>query len=172
MVVEPAKSDRLLEATATQFLKRGALKQLVMWVAPSLVAVALFTGLILVSPRITDRLAQPGSPEAEGLQLKTLIRQVKKELQEADQEALDNNEAALFELKEFDLDVNILASGKTIHDAKVVTVGSNVEVGRERVQHIHLVWTAAREENAVVNEGSIPAKPTVTINADEGKESK
>ena len=162
-MVDPA--DPAEQAAAR---RNEALRRALVWIGPSLLAVALFFALVLLSPRLTDRLAQPGSPEAEGLQLKTLIRQVKKELEEADQEALDNNEAALFDLKEFVLDVNIVASGKTIHDAKVVTVGSNVEVGRERVQHIHLVWTAAREGKVEPTLQPIPDKPTVTINADEG----
>ena len=161
-MVDPADPAEQAAARRNEAVRRAAI-----WIGPSLLAVALFAALVLLAPRVTQNLIEPTPDQVEGLQLKTLIRQVKKELQDADQEAMDKGEQALFELKQFDLDVNIVAAGKTAADAKVLAVGSNVEVSRERVQHIHLVWTAAPPIPVVPEPATISKKPTIVINADE-----
>jgi len=157
-VADPADPAERAAARRIEGVRRAAI-----WIGPSLLAIVLFIALTLLAPRVTDHLVEPAGGDVEGLQLKTLIRQVKKELQDADLEAVRSNEPALFELKQFDLDVNIVASGKTAADAKVLAVGSNVEVSRERVQHIHLVWTAARPEAVIVQPHEIKGNATDVI---------
>jgi hypothetical protein len=127
----------------------------------------MFVAFIFIARGSVDSLVAPSQDHVEGLELKTLIRQVKAELQEADLEALNNNEEPLFELQEFDLDLNFVAKGTTGGKVELSAVGSSVEVSRERLQHIHLRWKANPEARAVATQqASISAAPTDIINAD------
>jgi len=162
-VVDPGNTGRSHKATLSQafvrWWKRVSLKQIAFWIGPSLLSVGLFFALVLFGPSVTERLVKTDPHESKSLELNTLIREVKAELQQADREAVENNEAAMFKLKEFDLDLNFVATGKT---AQVLTIGSNVEVGRERVQHIHLVWTPAGSVPVAAEPREITENPTAT----------
>lgn len=85
----------------------------------------------------------------EGIQLKELIRKVKADLTAADQEAAAKGELALFRLKDFELDINVVASGSAETKGQIMTVGSNVTVGSEKIQKIHLRWVADPERKLI-----------------------
>jgi hypothetical protein len=148
---------------------RDRLLRIPKWLISPLLSTAIFMALLLVLHHKPE-LIFPSSDEkvfAEGLQLKTLIRQVKNELQEAGKEAVNKNEAALFELKDFDLDVNIVAKGTSNVNAQIVTVGTNVEIARERLQHVHLHWVVDAKSRPVdARRGAITESPDVVIDAD------
>lgn len=91
--------------------------------------------------------ATPGmaSQQSKGLGIEDLIRRVKSELADAEAKRIRNNEAALFELKEFELEIGFVVQERTTAggkiDYQVVSVDTGTEVGNERVQRIRLRWT-------------------------------
>lgn len=114
-------------------------------VALILLALPYLVRYIQPSP---DRAAQIGkvSPDAP-LDLDILIRKVKQELAAAEQERVTNREAALFELKQFDLEVSFVMRARSLGSGKVeyvpVVVSTELELGSERVQRITLHMIAA-----------------------------
>lgn len=81
----------------------------------------------------------------EGPRIRDLVRQVKQELSEADSIAQARHELALFELKEFDLDISFVVQSKQTAGGKagyeLLAVESNSEIATARTQRIHLHWT-------------------------------
>lgn len=146
--------------------KRGAIERVALWLWPPLFTIVAFAAFLKYAPAQLDSVVAP-SENPDGLQLKTLIRQVKTELQQADLEAIERNEPALFQLKDFELDVNVVARGTGTGSAEIVVFGSNVEVSRERIQRIHLRWIADPEARDVAaKQAKILDKPTDIIVAD------
>jgi hypothetical protein len=80
--------------------------------------------------------------QSEGLGVKELIERVKSELIASEMERRAANAAALFEIKDFDIEVKFMVSTvKTVSgklDYKVVVVGGDSQLSSERVQTIKL----------------------------------
>ena len=100
--------------------------------------------LIAALPFLVRNMVPRGSPVVDlkgegGEPLKDLIRRVKRELGDAELERVNNHEAALFELKQFDLEVSFIsrarAAGKGTVDYELIAVNNEVEVGSEHVQN-------------------------------------
>jgi hypothetical protein len=109
-----------------------------------LMALPYLVRYVLPSP---DRAAQLGKLSADApLDLDILIRKVKQELAAAEQESVTNREAALFELKQFDLELSFVMRARSLGSGKVeyvpVVVTNELELGSERVQRITLHMNA------------------------------
>ena len=170
-MTDPASSDPSRTGTlqsVRRFLRSRMARRALLWLWPPLASVATLLLLVpLMDRQLDNRLHAAQKSDADGLELKSLVRQVKQQLQEADCEATANNEAALFELKDFELDLNFVAKGISGQKAEILAVGSNTEISRERLQHIHLRWTAnSGAQTANVKPGKILAAPTDVIDAD------
>src|SRR5262245_31478110 len=83
------------------------------------------------------RRIQPPLSE-QPLDVRCLIESVKAELVAAEKAQRQRNEAALFELKTFDMEINYLVRNSGGLKAEVVGVGTNLDSGSERVQKLHL----------------------------------
>lgn len=85
-----------------------------------------------------------------GLQIGTLIRKVKTELVKADSQRINNNENALFALKDFSMVISFTVKSVTRDDAKldykVVTVEGGAETTNEKVQKLILHWNVISRE--------------------------
>ena len=145
----------------------GKVRQVILLVWTPLVTIAAFLLLLSYMSHRVGTLPPGNDPAAQGLQLKTLIRQVKTELQQADMEAIKNGEPALFQLKDFELDVNVVAKGSITGNAQIVTVGSSAEVSSERVQRIHLRWVVDPEaQKLAIETAKIDTKATRILDGD------
>jgi hypothetical protein len=84
--------------------------------------------------------------DTSGLEIASLIRNVKSELVKADQYRIDNNEMALFKLKDFSMEISFTVrkvnKGGAKIDYKFVTVEGATETGNEKVQKLFLRWDA------------------------------
>ena len=143
------------------------LRQVILLIWTPLVTIAAFLLLLSYMSHRVDTLPPANDVAKEGLQLKTLIRQVKTELQQADMEAIEKGEPALFQLKDFELDVNVVAKGSISGNAQIVTVGSSAEVSSERVQRIHLRWVVDPEaQKLAIENAKIDAPATRILDGD------
>ncbi len=88
----------------------------------------------------------PDAGKAEGLGVKELIEEVKSELVKSEQSRMAANQASLFELKDFDLEIKFVVNERRTESGKieyqVVTVGGETTFSSERVQTIKLHMTA------------------------------
>jgi Trypsin-co-occurring domain 2 len=92
------------------------------------------------------KLATDESGADQGLGVKELIENVKAELIEAEQNRIKSNKAALFETKDFDLEINFVVNtrrkGTGKLEIQVVTIGGETEISSEKIQKIKLHMTA------------------------------
>ena len=86
-----------------------------------------------------------------------LIEQVKSDLESIDEKRIDKNEAPLFSVETFDLEINFVVresqSGEVRGEYEVVTVGGRSEFSAEKIQKIVLHLKAAEQGR----EGSVKA---------------
>lgn len=84
----------------------------------------------------------------EGLGIKDLVRRVKQELYEAEEEMRKNQEIPLFELKDFDLEISFMVQAQSTQKGKIeyhfVAVDNEIQTGSERIQKIKLHMIAAQ----------------------------
>lgn len=85
----------------------------------------------------------PNNPErVDGLGVRDLIEQVKSELKDAEKARIDKNEAALFKVKDFDLEINFVVGTHSTMSGGVnpplIAVSANTEISSERIQKIKL----------------------------------
>lgn len=105
----------------------------------------------------------------EGLGIKDLVRRVKLELYEAEEEMRRNQEIPLFELKDLDLEISFMIQARSTRKGKVeyhfVAVDNEIQTGSERIQRIKLHMTAAqpRDLKKKADESPIPTKQEITI---------
>jgi len=106
--------------------------------------VVLLVGLLAIVPVVGGFISAPsnnGSSEEE-LGIQQLITSVKDELTKADRERQNKGELALFEVKDFDLEINFTVKKSKSLDGKleykVVTADSKVDVAQEKIQKITL----------------------------------
>lgn len=135
----------------------------------------LLIAFLLLAPNIATLLRPtiPRLPSArendEGLGIRELIRTVKLELQETEQQGRANKEAALFELKDFDLEISFIVHSHSKGTAGVeyhfVAVGAETQVGLEKVQKIKLHMTAIPPKREVVAQTSsrVSSQPSTPI---------
>jgi len=88
------------------------------------------------------------SNDTTGLEISTMIRSVKHELYKADSIRIANKEEALFELKDFQMEISFTV--RKVNKAgvnvgyKFVTVEGGSETGNEKVQKLILHWNAVK----------------------------
>lgn len=79
-----------------------------------------------------------------GIGITDLVRQVKKELLALEDSMVNNNENALFRLKDFEMEINFVVrentSTKLQGNYEVVAVEGSKDYGNEKVQKIILHW--------------------------------
>ena len=84
------------------------------------------------------------------LGVKALIQAVKNELYETDKERIEKDEAALFTVENFELEINFIVSNRTKGSAQLgpefIVVNKEMDVASERVQKIKLFLTVNREQ--------------------------
>jgi hypothetical protein len=141
--------------TITQRLSRFLNHRFKLWH----VAVAMIG--LLVGANFLERFVET-RPRVE---VKDLIREVKAELVAADQEMLKKGEAALFQLKDFEMEIQFVVRRSGDLHAEVVGVGGGAGASSESVQKLKLHWDALPPKA-----GSVPAtqdaaekKPDIVI---------
>lgn len=81
-----------------------------------------------------------------GLGISELISSVRQELREIENRRNENNETALFEVKDFDLEISFVVQSRSTLKGNIeyyfVTVDNEIETGQERIQKIKLHLTA------------------------------
>ncbi|MFX0137178.1 MAG: trypco2 family protein [Candidatus Hodarchaeota archaeon] len=96
----------------------------------------------------------------EGLGIKDLVRRVKQELYEAEEEMRKNHEIPLFELKDFDLEISFMVQAQSTQKGKVeyhfVAVDNEIQTGSERIQKIKLHMIAAQPMELKKEVGELP----------------
>jgi len=106
------------------------------------IAMLMLIALTFVTQRFWRQQRTTPTNAREGLGVNELIREVKQELRQASDEMRQNNEAALFQLKTFDLEVSFVAravattSGKVTYE--LVAVDNQLETSSERTQKLML----------------------------------
>jgi hypothetical protein len=92
---------------------------------------------------------QPTLLSEQRLDVRCLVEAVKEELAAAEDAQRGANKAALFQLKDFEMEINYVVRNSGGISAEVVGVGTNLDAGSERVQKLLLRWDAIpnREEN-------------------------
>lgn len=128
------------------------------------IALVVFTSVIVyVVPRFAATV--PAVAPGQSLEVKDLIRKVKEELYAAEVEMHERKELPLFELKEFEMEVNFVVRTAGEVRAEVVGVGSNVELGTEKIQKLKLRWAPVPPQRHNVAPGTVTSKPDVVIDA-------
>lgn len=88
--------------------------------------------------------------EAKGLEISTMIRNVKHELFKADSLRIAKKEGALFRLKDFQMEISFTVRQVTKAGVNVgykfVTVEGGSETGNEKIQKLILRWDAIKNE--------------------------
>lgn len=103
---------------------------------------------LLVHKHWTSRPSDSNQPEELGIS--SFVEKVRTELYQAEEKRLKTNEAALFKLDKFDLEINFVvkssltANGSITHE--LVTVSGQTETSSEKVQKITLHMIAASAE--------------------------
>ena len=126
------------------------------------ICLIIVTLLVIFGPRSCSKRTIKGASESSGLGIDKVIRDVKKELVASDQKRIENQEAALFQVKDFDLEIQFVVreSTTTGGEAKyeVITVNTELKDELEKVQKITLHFTAAqpKEEKEKVTENPNP----------------
>ena len=129
--------------------------------------------LILIAAMIYNHTnqSQPDTDRSEGLGVTQLITMVKEELIATEQTRQTLDQAALFELKDFDLEINFVVRNSRSADGKVgpqfLTVEAGMEVSSERVQKIRLHMSAipSKPMQTIMSPSAIPTPPdAVPIN--------
>ena len=145
----------------------GASRMRVVVVGP-LIAVALAGGFLLGR-------RPPALLSEQPLDVRCLIEAVTVELAAAEAAQRRENRMALFQLEDFEMEINYVARNSGTLKAEVVGVGTNLDGGSERVQKLLLRWAAIpnREESVPplsldVLEGKPIAMAAPAASADSG----
>ncbi|MCB0304640.1 MAG: hypothetical protein KDI38_12770 [Calditrichaeota bacterium] len=97
-----------------------------------------------------------------GLGIKELIRLVKKELQDSELELERKHEAALFNIKTFDLEISFVVrvayTQKGMLEYQFITVDSEFESGSEKIQRIQLHMEVVQPETVRIKPSATPLK--------------
>ena len=117
--------------------------------------------VILVGANYLERLVET-RPRVE---VKDLIREVKAELVAADKAALNGGEAALFQLRDFEMEIQFVVRRSGDFRAEVVGVGGGAGASSESVQKLKLHWDAVPPQSVVTPpaDREIQKTPTRTI---------
>lgn len=127
-----------------------------------------------VNQRVED---QKLENDTTGLEISSLIRNVKYELIKADQERISKNEHALFKLNDFAMEITFTVrkvnkTGAKV-DYKFVSVEGGTESGNEKVQKLILHWDAIEPRKdslpATTRQGRMIIKQTSKPKPDETK---
>ena len=124
--------------------------------------VAIVIILILIGTSIYRHLKERSNevivPQTLGV--KGLVERVKEELISVEKGRLQTAQSALFELKDFDLEIKFVVNEKTTQSGKieyeVVTIGRETSVSTENVQTIKLHMTAIPPEEGEAAPSVIP----------------
>lgn len=111
-----------------------------------ILAVLVLLSLLVINATLHRNAQSPSEAENGGLEIGSLIRKVKRELMQADTQRINNNERALFQLKDFQMEISFMVKTVTTAGAKIdykfVTVDAGTETGNEKVQKLTLHWDA------------------------------
>lgn len=114
-----------------------------------LIALVVLLGAPYVFRYINLEPASPndvGDLTKEPLGIKDLVRSVKRELEEADLERLENDEAPLFKLDRFELEINFVVNNRSKTGASIapqfIVVDKETEVSTQRIQKIRIQMQA------------------------------
>jgi hypothetical protein len=151
IVVKPSRRRWLLSLPWAR-----TLPQLVVFAAAGIVV----TLIVQWSAR-----SAPGLASQDSLQVKDLILRVREELAAAEQDRVDKNLLPTFELKDFDMEINYVVRNSGGTKVEVLGVGTNVDVGTERVQKLRLHWTPAPPVQRSVPPSETKKAPTIEIPA-------
>lgn len=151
--------------TLTQRLSEISNYQIRLW------QVVVAVMVILVGANYLERMVET-RPRVE---VKDLIREVKAELVAADEAAIKGREAALFKLRDFEMEIQFVVRRSGDFRAEVVGVGGGAGASSESVQKLKLHWDAVPPRTDVVPaaKDGIQKSPTCTIGPEaEGESAK
>ena len=95
------------------------------------------------------------------LQVKELIEAVRTELAAAEESRRKRGDLPLFELKDFEMEINYLVRNSGGTKAEVIGVGTNLDALSERVQKLRLRWAAIPQQNGDIPPTLIPTAADV-----------
>jgi len=100
-----------------------------------------------------------------GLEIKDLIRQVKKELYETEVEMRQQREEAMFKVKTFDLELNFMVHANTKTGAELKVVSGETDTSLEKTQKITLHFEAIEHPEKTETAAPSPSvgKPDMVI---------
>ncbi|MCU0709548.1 MAG: hypothetical protein MUF23_14765 [Pirellula sp.] len=131
--------------------------------AVALVAV-LVVAILVMFPNLGRQ--RTSLADDEPLEVKTLIRKVKEELQAAEFERVNQKELPLLQLQDFEMEINFVVRNAGGVRAEVVGIGSNIDLATEKVQKLKLHWTAVPATQKSVAPGDFSKQPDVDIPAE------
>ncbi len=145
----------------------------------SIKAIALpaiaFVAAIVPAPTVNRwRVGAPlGGVSASGeqeLQIEQVVREVKRQLEAAGKDRLVNNEATLFKLKDFEMEISFLVrhSERSGTEGKFepIAVDNDLQLDSERTQRLKLHWDAATDVVKRVPPSKIPVVAGAPIHVD------
>lgn len=111
-----------------------------------LILLVLSVSFFLIKSTVNQRASYRNEADTTGLEIGSLIRMVKTELMMADSQRINNNESALFALKDFEMEISFIVRSTNRHGGNIgyqfVTVESGSETGNEKIQKLTLHWDA------------------------------
>jgi len=97
------------------------------------------------------------------VEVKDLIREVKTELVAADKEMIKNGEAALFQLRDFEMEIQFVVRRSGDLRAEVVGVGGGAGASSESVQKLKLHWDVVPPRAGSVPPSEVPVEKKADI---------
>ena len=114
-----------------------------------IIVVLLSLCFFVINSNLNHKTSFDNQKDTVGLEIGSLIRMVKTELMNADSQRINNNESALFILKDFEMEISFTVTstnrGGAKMDYKFVTVEGGSETANEKIQKLTLHWDAIPE---------------------------
>jgi len=121
-------------------------KKITISVGMVIMIVALLSLFFFVINSNVNNASFRSSKDTVGLEIGSLIRMVKTELMKADSQRINQNESALFVLKDFQMEISFTVTstnrGGAKMDYKFVTVEGGSETESGKIQKLTLHWDA------------------------------
>jgi hypothetical protein len=118
---------------------------------PLLLCLIVIVAALYVIPRFIG--TSSFVADTKSLEISNLIGRVRCELAKAEVDMHEQGRSQLFELQDFELEINFVVKNSGSLEAEVVGVGGNLEAGNERAQKLKLRWQA----KPLVKTATIPA---------------
>ena len=144
-------------------------------IRPRAVALALI-GFVMIAAGVMDFTRHAPtqlSTSERPLEVRELIEAVSEQLAAVDASRREKNLLPLFQLRDFEMEINYVVRNSGGAKAEVVGIGTNLDTVNERVQKLHLRWDAVgsqkREIKSTIDPNSIDLSKATVIEPKSGK---